>query len=75
MHDAAGDDAVSDKPQYRAEDSAWREDIETAIEDAKSAAAGRAASVSVIRKSDSEVLALAWPDGRVDLTFAGSSVA
>lgn len=66
---------MTDKPQYRAEDSAWRDDVETAIEDAKSAAAGRSASVMVIRKSDGELIALAWPDFRVDLTFEGSLVA
>jgi hypothetical protein len=66
---------MTDEPvQYRAEGLAWRDDVEAAIADAKSAAIGRGARVHV-RRPDGEVIATAWPNGRVDLSFEGSNVA
>lgn len=62
-------------PRYKAVGSAERDDIEDAIEDAKSTAAGCGASVHVVSVETNEILATAWPDWRVDLTFAGSRLA
>jgi len=52
-----------------------KDDIETAIGTAKRRASQAGEVVHVIRLDDDVMIARVWPDGKTDLTFAGSAIA
>ena len=60
---------------YRAAGCTEREDVEAAISDAVAEACRTGAGVEVMRLRDRARIAVAWPDGKVDLSVAGSRVA